>query len=221
MSDGGSVRVRVWDVPIRLVHWLIVLLIGFSWWTAETGRLEWHAYSGYGLLALLLFRLYWGFFGSSTARFGNFVRGPGTVIDYVKSRWTPAPGHNPLGALSVVALLALLAAQIVLGLFSVDVDGIESGPLSLYVSFEAGRVAAKWHDRVFGVLQWVILLHVVAVLFYVLVKKQNLIGAMFTGRRDYAVPPSGEVRFASKVGLVIGVVLAAGITWLVAKAFQF
>ncbi len=220
MSDGGSVRVRVWDVPIRLVHWLIVLLIGLSWWTAETGRLEWHSYSGYGLLALLLFRLYWGFFGSSTARFANFVRGPGAVIDYLKSRWVTAPGHNPLGALSVIALFALLAAQIVLGLFSVDVDGIESGPLSLYVSFEAGRVAAKWHDRVFGVLQWVVVLHVVAVLFYVWVKKQNLIGAMFSGRRDYATSPRGDVRFASTRRLVIGIGLAAGLTWLVAKAFQ-
>ena len=78
------------------------------------------------------------------------------------------PGHNPLGALSVLALLGLLLAQIVLGLFAVDVDGIESGPLSTYVSFDTGRVAAEWHEAVFDVLLWLIGLHVAAVLFYLL-----------------------------------------------------
>ena len=93
MSNGEPVRVRVWDVPIRLVHWLVVALFAFSWWTAESGRLEWHLYSGLGLLALVLFRVYWGFFGSSTARFGRFVRGPGAIWGYIRSRWEATPGQ--------------------------------------------------------------------------------------------------------------------------------
>ncbi|MES1262768.1 MAG: cytochrome b/b6 domain-containing protein, partial [Peristeroidobacter soli] len=137
---------RVWDLPTRLTHWLFVIGLGVSWWTAETGRLEWHRWSGYALLALVSFRLYWGFVGSSTARFRNFVRGPRAIAAYLRDGNGTSIGHNPLGALSVLALLGLLLAQIVLGLFAVDVDGIESGPLSLYVSFETGRACAEWHE---------------------------------------------------------------------------
>jgi cytochrome b len=211
--------VRVWDVPTRLVHWLLVLMVAFAWWTAETGRMAWHQYAGYTLFALVCFRIYWGFFGSRTARFSQFVRGPRTVATYLAGRWPAVPGHNPLGALSVIALLALLATQIVLGLFAVDVDGIESGPLSTYVSFEAGRVAARWHDRLFDALTWLVGLHVAAVLFYVLVKKENLLGAMVHGKRVFSrahepLQPVSRVRF------VVGVVLAAALTWMVARAFQ-
>lgn len=211
---------RVWDLPTRLVHWLLVAGIGMSWWTGETGRLEWHRWSGYGLLGLVLFRIYWGFFGSSTARFARFVRGPRTVLAYLRGAWPVAPGHNPLGALSVVALLALLATQIVLGLFAVDVDGIESGPLSLYVSFEGGRAAAHWHGALFDVLLWLIALHIAAILYYGLVRKQNLAASMLHGEREFpaAIP---AVQHASVVRLVVGVVLAALLTWVVTRAFQF
>ena len=143
---------RVWDIPTRVVHWSFVLGLAFSWWTAETGRLEWHRWSGYTLLALVLFRVYWGFAGSSTARFRNFVRGPRAIREYLRAPPAVTVGHNPLGALSVLALLGLLLMQIVLGLFAVDVDGIESGPLSLYVSFETGRACAEWHEVVFNAL---------------------------------------------------------------------
>ena len=147
--------------------------------------MEWHQYSGYSLLALVSFRIYWGFFGSSTARFRQFVRGPRTVVNYLKGRWAAMPGHNPLGALSVVALLGLLLVQIALGLFAVDVDGIESGPLSTYVSFDTGRVAADWHDTVFDLLLWLIGLHVAAVLYYLFFRKENLVATMFHGQRAF------------------------------------
>ena len=211
---------RVWDLPTRLVHWSFVLGVAISWWTAETGRLEWHRWSGYTLLGLLLFRLYWGFTGGSTARFGNFVRGPRAVAAYLRGSWSPQAGHNPLGALSVLALLGLLLLQIVFGLFAVDVDGIESGPLSLYVSFETGRACAEWHELVFNVLMTLIILHVVAVLYYLFRKRQNLVGAMITGRRAFAGDVAPITR-GSVVHLVIGIVLAIGVTWAVSKAFQF
>jgi len=209
-------RVRVWDVPTRLVHWLIVLLFGASWWTGETGRMDYHRYSGYLLFGLVSFRVYWGFAGGSTARFSQFLRGPGVAWGYLRGRWETLPGHNPIGALSVIGLLGLLAAQIVLGLFAVDVDGIESGPLSSHVSFEVGRVCAKLHHQVFDVLLAFIIVHIVAVLFYVFVKKQNLLTAMFHGRREYDADLPA-VRNASKLRLIVGALVIAVLTWLITR----
>jgi len=216
----SNAPVRVWDLPTRLIHWLFVIGIGFMWWTAETGRMEWHRWAGYTLLGLVLFRIYWGFFGSSTARFGQFVRGPGAILRYLRGDWPAAAGHNPLGALSVLALLGLLLAQLTLGLFAVDVDGIESGPLSLYVSFEAGRAAAEWHELIFNVLMIVIVLHIVAVLVYLLVKKQNLMGAMISGKRTFDTPvePASQ---ASWPRLIFGAVIITAFTYAVSQAFKF
>ena len=219
-SGTGTTRVRVWDVPTRVVHWLMAILIAASWWTAENGNLEFHRYSGYSLLALLLFRLYWGVVGSSSARFNHFIKGPSSILRYVRGGSSETLGHNPLGALSVVALLLLLLTQVTLGLFAVDVDGLESGPLSHLVSFEAGRACAEWHETVFDVLVWVIGLHVAAVLFYVLFKKQNLIAAMLHGYREYAERPSSSIRFASPTRSVIGVMLAAALTWWIARGLE-
>ena len=212
--------VRVWDVPVRLVHWATVIAVALSWWTGETGRLEWHRWSGYALLGLVTFRIYWGFFGSSTARFRQFVRGPRAIAGYLRGAWNVAAGHNPLGALSVLALIVLLLAQVMLGLFAVDVDGIESGPLSLYVSFETGRLAAEWHEAVFNVLLALTALHIVAIAWYRVVKKERLVEAMIHGTRAYPqdVPP---VQHASLLRLVLGIVLASGFTWAVARAFEF
>lgn len=213
-------RPRVWDVPTRIVHWGLVLLVGLSWWTAENGVMDWHRYSGYTLLGLVIFRLYWGFAGGSTAKFSSFVRGPAATLSYARSLFAkksePAvPGHNPLGAWSVLALLALLLTQVVLGLFAVDVDGIESGPLSAYVSFDAGRACADWHETVFNVLLAFIALHVIAVLFYLIGRKQNLIGAMVHGRATHAT--AGTVTFAPFWRLLVGIALAGLIVWRVIK----
>jgi cytochrome b len=213
--------VRIWDVPVRLVHWLMVLSVAAAWWTAETGRLDWHQYCGYALLGLVSFRIYWGFFGSSTARFSQFVHGPRTIMSYLKGTWAAVPGHNPLGALSVLALLALMLTQAALGLFAVDVDGIESGPLSTYVSFKTGRVAAHWHCELFDPLLWLIGLHVAAVLYYLFFRKENLVATMFHGRRAFPDAQPAPVKPASRLRFVVGVVLASVLTWMIARAFQF
>ncbi len=210
--------IRVWDVPTRIVHWLFVVLLPLSWWTAEIERMEWHRYGGYALLGLLVFRIYWGFAGASTARFARFVKGPRALAAYLRGAWTAAPGHNPLGALSVVALLALLAAQVTLGLFAVDVDGIESGPLSIFVSFDTGRSAAGLHKDVFNVLLAVVALHLLAILYYLFAKKQNLVGPMVHGAREGAFA-ADDVQFAGAARLWTGIVLAIAFTWLVAEAF--
>jgi cytochrome b len=213
-------RVRIWDVPTRVVHWLMAVLIPISWWTAESGNLEFHRYSGYLLLGLLLFRIYWGFAGSSSARFTDFVKGPRAILSYLRSGSARSNGHNPLGALSVVALLLLLLTQISLGLFAVDVDGLESGPLSHYVSFEAGRACAELHETIFDVLVWTIVLHIAAVLFYVIFKKQNLIAAMMHGHREYRQQRESPIRFASATRAILGVALAAALTWMIASGFE-
>ena len=147
------VPTQIWDLPLRITHWLLVACIAVSWWTAEQRHMDWHRYSGYTLLGLLVFRVYWGFAGSSTARFSEFICGPRAVLEYVR-RKHPAgvPGHNPLGGWSVVAMLVLMSVQVGLGLFVTDVDGLESGPLSHLVSFETGRTLAEWHEETFDVL---------------------------------------------------------------------
>lgn len=227
-SQPATVRIRIWDAPIRLVHWAMVVLIAISWWTAENGELEYHRYSGYTLLGLLVFRLYWGFAGSSTARFANFVRGPRAILAYLKQMPSrvadrshiATPGHNPLGALSVIALLALLLTQVGLGLFAVDVDGIESGPLSHLVSFDTGRDCAELHEALFDVLLVFIALHVAAVLFYLLYKRDNLIAAMIHGHRSHSAGDSPRLSFASLPRLLIGIALAGLVVWLVAGGLR-
>jgi cytochrome b len=113
--------------------------------------------------------------------------------------------------------LLLLVAQVVLGLFAVDVDGIESGPLSSHVSFETGRLCARWHHSIFTALQVFVGLHVAAVLYYVFVKKQNLVGAMFGGRRGYDSQPAEDVVFASRARFVVAVAIAGAIAWFVTR----
>jgi cytochrome b len=176
-----------WDLPTRLFHWSIVLLIGLAWWSAEQRLLDWHRRAGYAVLCLLLFRILWGFLGSYTARFASFCQTPARVIQYVRtdmlSRHAPrSSGHNPLGGWSVLAMLAAMLLQTLLGLIAVDVDGLESGPLSYLVSFDTGRLAAKTHHYVFNFLLSLIVLHVAAIAFHYFYKRQNLTKSMITGK---------------------------------------
>lgn len=188
-APEGEVRpVAVWDWPVRITHWAIAVLFALQWWTGETGKMDWHVRFGVMALGLVVFRLLWGLFGSSTARFAGFVRGPRAVWGYAGKllRGAEGPamlGHNPLGAVSIVAMLGLLAAQVVLGLVSVDVDGINSGPWASKVSFEQGRWAANAHELVFKLLLALTAVHLAAVVFYLAVRRENLVGPMLSGRR--------------------------------------
>ena len=207
----------VWDLPVRILHWLIVICVGVSWWAAEQRVMDVHRYSGYALLGILIVRIYWGFVGSQTARFGAFVRGPSAIAQYLRNPPAPAPpGHNPLGGWSVVVMLLLLLTQVGLGLFVTDVDGLESGPLSYLVSFDTSRTLADIHEIVFNVLLALIALHIAAVLFYLLVRRTNLIGAMFTGRRP-AQAVASSVQIASLWRLLPGIAIAAAIVWYIAR----
>ena len=220
VKAGGAIK--VWDAPTRLFHWLLVALLGFSWWCAETDRMDWHRLSGSVLLGLLVFRLIWGFIGASTARFSSFVRSPSAVMAYL--RMDPAAprstGHNPIGAYSVAIMLLLLTVQIGTGLFAVDLDGLESGQLSHLVSFDQGRAAAEIHELSFKLLQVVAILHVAAILFYVFVRKRNLIGPMVTGSELRPDVSQAALVPASPARLIVAVVVAAALAWWTAKGFS-
>jgi cytochrome b len=212
------VRIRVWDAPTRLVHWSIAALIPFSWWSAHAGHLPWHRLSGYTILALLAFRLIWGVAGSRTARFAGFMKGPAAVLAYVRGRAASLVGHNPLGGWSVAAMFLALAVQLGLGLFSIDEDGFEAGPLYKFLSFDTSRAVAKVHHLTFYVLLALIVLHLAAIAFHAL-RGRNLTGPMITGRADLpaqtAPPP-----MAPAWRIVPAALAAAALAWFVAHGLR-
>lgn len=216
----ASNRVRVWDLPTRLFHWLLVALFAVSWWSAENREMEWHYRSGTLLLVLLAFRLIWGVIGGSTARFSHFLPSPRRLVTHFQAdpEATVRAGHNPLGALSVVAILLLLAIQIGTGLLAGDVDGLESGPLNYLVTFEQGRTAAEVHEWSFNALLALAGLHILAILYYQVVRRRNLIGPMVTGKDTAVATDSALVPAAWwKLVLALGIALALG-WWINAGA---
>ena len=220
MQRAVYAKIRIWDLPTRLGHWLIVLLLLALWGTAHFHLLNWHNKLGYVLLALLFFRLYWGIGGSSTARFGTFLRGPRALMNYArtalvrKTHYTDL-GHNPIGGWSVVILITLMLLQVGLGLFSVDIDGLDSGPLSSLVAFDLGRRMARLHHIVFNLLLVFALAHIAAVLFYLIFLRRNLITPMITGsidNLDSTRENSDNLIFASWRRVFLGIVVAVLLT---------
>jgi cytochrome b len=224
-TPGPKTRVRVWDLPTRLFHWLIVVLFALSWWTAETDRLDWHMRSGYAVLTLVLFRIYWGFAGSATARFAGFLKRPHVVVDYARRLFErpalPALGHNPMGGWSAVVLILLLLLQAGLGLFATDLDGINAGPLDTLVSFKTGRWFSHQHGRVFDILLILSVLHVAAILFYWIYKRENLIGAMFSGAKRLPDAATRTDLYFARLWWVVPGLLAAGllVAWIALGRF--
>lgn len=209
----------VWDLPVRLFHWILAALIGFSWWSVHNHHTDWHIWSGCAILTLLIFRLLWGVVGSSTARFVNFVRGPRAIGDYWRGRWSGI-GHTPLGALSVVALLAAVAVQVGLGLVSEDEDGLYMGPLSRLVSVETSDKARDLHELWFNVVLALIVLHVAAIIFY-RVRGKHLTKAMITGRA--AIDPGAQPMRPGKWWAALACLIAALaiVRWVIAGAPPF
>jgi cytochrome b len=213
--------VRVWDLPTRLFHWALVACVAGLLTTAYLpgSWTEWHARIGYTVLALLLFRIVWGFAGGRWSRFASFIYSPGSVINYLRGKPHPDHliGHTPLGAGSVFAMLAFLLAQVATGLISDDEIAF-TGPLNRFVASAQGLAATWYHKRV-G--QWVIIglvvLHIAAILYYLLRKKDNLIRPMVGGDKavDRAVLPSRDDARSRLAALVVFAVCAGFVTWLV------
>jgi len=188
---GRLLPLKVWDLPTRLFHWLLVALLAAAWFTGEEGEMEWHARIGQAILVLILFRVLWGLVGSQTARFWNFVRGPRTVLAHAKAlltgRTERSVGHNPLGSWMILVLIALVTAQAILGLFAND-DIFFEGPLRTLVSKETSDTLTSIHKTLFNVILAAVAIHIAASVFYLVVKRENLIGPMITGSKWWPAP---------------------------------
>ncbi len=179
-------RIRLWDWPVRLCHWSFVLLVPAMWWTAENDAIDIHVWLGVALFAVVLLRLIWGVVGSETARFSRFVKGPGAIAAYLRGAAPAALGHNPLGAISVVALLGALSVQLAMGLVAQDEYGLVAGPLNRLVSYDTAEAITELHEDFFNVIVALIALHLAAIAFYQFVRRTGLVGPMLTGNK--AVP---------------------------------
>ncbi len=214
-AQGESTRrVPIWDRPTRVFHWVLAILFVVCFVSGSRGAFEIHIPAGQALLVLVVARILWGLVGSETSRLARLVRSPATILAYVRTVPRREPdrygGHNPLGGLSVVAMLALLLLQTGLGLFAADVDGLYEGPLSLLVSYDLAREAADLHALVVDVLLVFVGLHLAAILFHLVYKRENLTGAMVTGRGPV---PAGfaEPRIAGDGRAVVVLAVAAAV----------
>lgn len=215
-------KTRVWDLPTRIFHWALVASVVGLAITGYIGGavIVWHSRIGYLVLALLLFRLVWGVVGGRWSRFSSFLYSPASVINYLKGKAHPDHliGHNPLGAGSVFAMLLLLGAQVASGLVSDDEISF-TGPLNKFVSSANGLLATWYHKQV-G--QWLLLalvvLHIGAVLFYLLRKRDNLIQPMLDGDKliPGAAQPSRDDNRSRALAAVIFGICAAFVAWVIA-----
>lgn len=214
-QEGQRRRVRVWDAPTRLFHWLLVVAITVAILTGREGG-DWmalHGQAGLAIVGLVTFRLVWGLVGSTHARFASFLPTPGRIKAYLNGRWS-SHGHNPLGALSVLALLGLLVAQAGTGLVSNDEIAF-TGPLASTIDEALSIRLTGLHHTLGDVLLWLIGLHVLAILVYLTVKRNNLIKPMVTGYREAGhgedARGGGPVAFvAALIAALLAVYAASG-----------
>lgn len=183
-DEAPTHRVRVWDGPLRAFHWLLLAAVASAIATGLLGGswMVWHGRAGIAIVGLIAFRLAWGLVGSETARFAQFLPSPGALRAYLTGRWQGV-GHNPLGALSVMALLGLLAVQVGTGLFSND-DIAFAGPFSQRLDEDLVQSLTGWHHRLVNGLYALIALHLGAIAFYAVVKRVRLVPPMVTGWQD-------------------------------------
>ncbi len=219
---------RVWDLPVRLFHWALVVLVALLWFSGEFGGLDIsveapvvgyvyltnmdvHALAGQGVLVLVLFRLCWGLWGSTTARFGHFVRGPKAALAearaLVKGRLPTTTGHNSLGGLMVVALLLVLAAQTATGLFAAD-DLFFEAPLAHLVADATSKQLTGIHGQLATALQVLVIAHILAVVYYQC-RGSKLIRAMVTGTKYQQI--NEPLIFAPWWLALVTLALAAGV----------
>lgn len=190
MADRPPVReVKLWDPLLRGFHWLLAFFVIAAWLLGNYGptSMTLHFWCGYMVTFLLAFRLIWGFVGPEPARFSSFLRGPKAVSGYMQhmflrqpSYW---PGHNPLGALSVIAMLAALVAQVLTGMMSESENFIDAGPLASSVSSATRKAAKSYHEFGANLILLLVLLHVGVILFYRFWKREDLIKPMVDGRK--------------------------------------
>jgi len=208
--DPGVAARLVWDLPLRVAHWMLACTVPGAWIThyAGTRWFAWHRTLGYATLVLVAFRIVWGFVGPRHARFAAFVRGPRSVLDYLRS-WPPraTTGHNPLGALSVLAMLAALLLQAATGLFAND-EIASAGPLYGWIAPATSNRITGLHEANSYLLMALIALHLVAIAWYGRVLGRPLVRAMITGRKPASEVGAGEAVRGSRTLLALAIVVA-------------
>jgi cytochrome b len=216
---------RVWDLPVRIVHWLLVIGIAGSYATHKLGvaYFKYHLWFGYLVVVLATFRIFWGFIGTRHARFAQFLRGPRATVAYFRALLRGAaaatPGHNPVGAWMVLFLLVALVAQGVTGLFAND-EIFNTGPLYGYISDALSLRLTSWHRRLFGWILVAVVLHVLAVVAHRLLAGHDLIGPMFSGKKPANLVAEEDAISSSRLWLaaVLLAGVAAAVTWVVLRA---
>lgn len=213
-----AARIRVWDLPTRVFHWLLAVSVLGAVVTGKMGGnlIDWHGRIGLVITGLLAFRLVWGMVGSTYVRFAHFLPTPVAVAAYLRGHWR-APGHSPLAALSVLALLALLAAQVLTGLVAND-DIAFFGPLHSVVSSQLSNRLTGLHHRLAGAIVFLVALHIAAIVFYAVFRKRNLVKPMLTGWTEGTAGESarggGALRFVVALLLALAAVCGASGAWL-------
>jgi cytochrome b len=215
----------VWDLPLRVFHWLFALSIAASWATAKAGfeYMQYHFYLGYWMIGLVVFRVIWGFIGPRHARFSNFLHGPSTLLKYFRSLTGGepliTPGHNPAGGLMVIVMMAMVALQAGTGLFATD-DIAWSGPYNPAVDGSLAGKLTSLHHANFNWILGAIALHLLAIGFYWLVKKQNLVVPMFTGHKPAAWVAEHEAITSSELmkALIVILISSGLVYWLIGAA---
>jgi cytochrome b len=230
MANNSGIKIKVWDVPVRLFHWALVILMAVSYFTGRWGGdwMKFHFWSGYAILTLLIFRIAWGFVGSTTARFSNFVKGPSAAFGHLREllgKHGPYDaGHNAMGGAMVVVLILAVLAQVTTGLFSADTDtGMVTGPLASKIADAMIDKVTAFHQYWVNVLLALVALHVVAVLIYLVWKRHNLVGAMITGDKPAAqvVPPgqpAPRLSFAPGRLAISLLIASAAIVYFIVRA---
>lgn len=221
-QERTQVERQVWDLPVRIFHWSLASAIVAAFVTNRLGvaYFKYHVWSGYAVLVLVAFRIVWGFVGARHALFRNFLRGPKEIFAYARNLFSPGGphyvGHNPLGALMVVALLGGAATQAALGLFSND-EIFNVGPLYGLVTRNQSLALTSLHRRLFYLLATAIAVHVLAVVAHKIFKNENLVRAMITGGKPRHLVPAEEAIPSSRLWLAAPLALAVigVLAWIV------
>ncbi|ENO76064.1 cytochrome b/b6 domain-containing protein [Thauera sp. 63] len=205
--------IKVWDLPTRIFHWLLAILVVAAFVTGWLGGnlIEWHGRAGIAITGLLAFRLVWGFIGSTYARFADFVPGPAHIWAHIRGEWNGL-GHNPFGALSVLALLGILIFQAVSGLVSNDDIAFE-GPLYALVSKDTSDWLSSLHRLNFWVIIALVAAHVGAILYYLHAKKDNLVKPMIVGTKDVSDPDARAAQGGGVLAFVVALAIALTVVW--------
>lgn len=216
-EKASSDQIKVWDIYLRLFHWLLAICVIVSFISVRMDEMDVHFISGHIILALIIFRVVWGFIGSRTALFFSFIKGPAAIVRYLtnsnRAEFKPMIGHSPVAALSVVALLAVLSAQVLTGLMSDD-EMFLQGPLAQFVSYDTAYQATTYHSIIAKFIVGLVVLHLLAIVFYKVVKKQGLVRPMVTGVKTLSDDEKGRgqsIKDRHPIIAAIAIILSAAI----------